>query len=197
MPVYIRNNFKILYIHVPKTGGTSLEHFFIRNGFGQFHFCTGIDPIFHTLKCSYQHFHGDLLKAIFKLNSFDLIIMTVRNPLDRIISEYKWRKINKDFDTWVRETFEMYKKNPFVYDNHIRPQYQFEVENTKVFKLEEGFEKIIDYLEKNLKISFNYRYIPVTNKSKSNEPVQLSEDTKNLIQEFYKEDFVRYGYEIL
>lgn len=189
MPVYIRDKIKILFIHVPKTGGTSVEHFFIRNGFGQFHYCTGKDPIFHSLNCSYQHFHGEMLKNIFKLTSFDLIFMVVRNPLDRIISEYKWRKPKEDFDSWIQKVLNGYKRNPYILDDHIRPQHEFEVEGTKIFKFEEGLENIVNFLGNFFRISFNYRYMPKANISNIETPISISDNSIESIYEFYKEDF--------
>jgi len=103
MPYYKEGN--ILFIHIPKTGGSSLETYF-ENIYTQT--CFGFDKKNilpeNINNISLQHLtyntiykYRDILDVSFneKLN----IITIVRNPYDRIISDLFWLKILKIGDT--------------------------------------------------------------------------------------------------
>ena len=98
------------------------------------------DELSH-LKTTPQHYHSRLLKKIFNLDEFDLQLAIIRNPFERIQSEFYWQNRQRehypDPETWFRTAKEGYRKNKYIYDNHIRPQKHFITPATEIFKLEE------------------------------------------------------------
>lgn len=93
MPVFQRDGKKVLFLHVPKAGGTSIEEFFKKNDWEISFLDRGGDLSWNKfMKCSPQHMHAEILEKIFKINSFHAIFITVRHPFERIKSEFKWRK---------------------------------------------------------------------------------------------------------
>ena len=216
MPLFIKNNKKILYVHIPKTGGTHLECYLINKKFkiNLYNKTKGnnIIPDNYCKKHSLQHQeykylykYRELLKIPFDDNLLKFCV--VRNPYDRMISELFWASsqiYNKNLNIQMKEDMtkeEVYKllleyfKRGDVWDNHDIPQYKFiEDENReiikdiKIFKLE-NFEKEMH----NLGFS-DYKNPKSINK---NYDKYLNEDSIKLINEKYKKDFELFGYEII
>lgn len=63
MPVFVKNNLKVLYVHIPKTGGTYIEDLFRQNGFDVKFWESNL--LGGALRCSPQHYHHELLNNIF------------------------------------------------------------------------------------------------------------------------------------
>jgi len=89
MPVFFRGSYRILFIHVPKAGGTSIEAFFEANGFKTAYLDRGGSPesLNAVRRCSPQHMHAALLEALFDPDMFDYVFMTVRHPVRRLLSK--------------------------------------------------------------------------------------------------------------
>jgi len=144
MPVLIKDDKFILFIHVPKTGGSFVELFFKHNGYKIAYLDRGLNvPNLNDIRlCSPQHMHAPILRETFDLDKFDHIFMSVRHPVKRLLSEYRMRLdplYPVDFNDWFTDIFEEYQKNPYVNDNHIRPQHEFWIEGARVFKQEDKF----------------------------------------------------------
>lgn len=202
MPIFRKENYNILYIHIPKTGGSSVESLFKQSGFELSLIDTGGPGSQNNLrKCSPQHYHFEMLANFLDLNKFDFIFSTVRNPITRLKSEFLMRnKLGSiDPNEWVRHTLDRYRDNPFIYDNHIRPQTTFVDDNVKVFKQEEGFnatwveqlEAIIPFkLYKGTTRDLNRKSLDGVSTS----DVNFSDTTLRTLASFYKDDFIRFGY---
>ena len=83
--------------------------------------------------CSPQHFHGTLLEQLFGAEEFDWAFMVVRHPVGRMVSQYRYEVHRRrqplpapPFFRWLRETILARRDNPYVRDNHLRPQHEFE-----------------------------------------------------------------------
>ena len=150
MPVYFskEKQISILYIHIPKCGGGSIESFFRDNQYDQKLF--SLNPL-GLLKCSPQHMHAGLLESILNIERFSYVFTVVRNPVSRLISEYKWRikhsTAENGFDYWYEITRKKYEKNNFYFDNHIRPMHEFITRRCDVLKLEDGLSNIPGKIE--------------------------------------------------
>ncbi len=98
MPIFTKNKIHILYVHIPKTGGSSVEGLFKKNKWQLSYLDKGgkkggkPDSLNSIRQCSPQHMHLEMLQTIFDLEKIDYIFMTVRHPVDRLISEYRMRK---------------------------------------------------------------------------------------------------------
>ena len=213
MPIFRTINKDILFVHIPKAGGTSVEKFFHANQFAVLFIDHAgaknqyMNSLNNLTKCSPQHMHGDLLKSYFDLSKFSSIFMMVRHPLDRIVSEYNFRmkiaKVEKkksvEINTWINETIQAYSSDPYIHDNHLRPQWHFLLDNCKIFKLEDSMNsKWVESVEKYCNIKFSIREVKVF--FSSGLPTRdigskLSRETSNLIYKFYEKDFEIFKYQ--
>ena len=205
----------LLYSSIPKTAGTAVLGYF-RKLDAEFYFDKVNNPLaeprFGILKCPSQHFHYDLLDSIFNIEAVDFSFSIVRNPFDRIKSDYVWsqRQLAKGgemipFDDWVTQVFEKYQSNPYFMDNHLRPQSEFVGPKIKrVFKYEDGMEQIISEVFKECKITISSGEIKLPKKNTSQEylpegmsmeDIKMSDETRKKIVKFYKDDFKNFGYE--
>jgi len=210
MPLYIYNDKKakrsvaVYFIHIPKCAGTTLEKMFASLGFQSF--LAPEDYLFarQYLKVPPTHFDIETIEKIFDLNklySFSI----VRNPYNRILSDYKWAKEKSNrteyfkamsFDEFCSNSFEEYKIDQTYLASHIKPQHKFISNNVKkVFKLEDGLETAIQQVFADLGIVISGNILlPRLNATNEN-PIEISNYTRELIYDFYKEDFEMLGYE--
>ena len=145
MPLIKEHN--LLFIHIPKTGGFSIEKFFNISAKSENLFEYG-KPRFNinNILFSPQHFTVKILKENLGLEYSKYFKFTfVRNPYDRIISGYYWRY-----------TYHLTKLNlnDFIYENlttikldHMIPQSEFVDESVdfigKTENLQQDFEKLL------------------------------------------------------
>jgi hypothetical protein len=152
--------------------------------------------------------HAQIYNALVRSAFYDYAFMVTRDPVNRLISQYKMRRqarvrrvtrlgIELDFppfDEWVRSTLQKYSDDPYIHDNHIRPQHEFHSSGVEVFKFEEGLEKVRAKLHKLLEIGPEnetpMRHVGMS----SDAPISLTDETLSLIQDFYIEDYKRFGY---
>jgi len=207
MPVMMKNGKRVLFVHIPKCGGSTLEKEMAVRGWRELLSIRGV----HTkdlsfLKCSLQHMHGELLNALLNLDEFDEIISIVRNPYDRFRSEYYWQLHQKIVslppDEWIIQTLENYHDNPFMYDNHIRPQSEFLVDGINWFRLEEkGINLALELVDQStpktnlITTLFNKSNKEHLKKSVKNKFIDnIFEENRELIIDFYREDYALFGY---
>lgn len=196
MPIYKKDGKAVLFVHVPKVGGTTIDHIFRSNGWLVTFQDGGGRPetILRHLKCSFQHFHADLLNRFLNPDSFDAVFTVLRDPVARLQSEYRWRRQHgkqpvADFDSWVSEIFRSYRRNPFVLDNHIRPQSQFLLPGAQVSVLEDGLAHTMDRLAARLNMPFRYDPARVQNASAPDAGMEMSRRTAWRVRRFYARDF--------
>lgn len=198
-------NINLLFIHIPKTGGTNIERKLLAK-YSQRLWSGGMsNPANAPYNggCFQHQFYSILYKYRDELEiNFENIKMfcVVRNPYDRIISDLLWRRlIKKDFTT--DEIYNVIKEN-YLYkkerDNHNVPQYRFitdenlEVnQDIKIFKCEE-LNEINHELNKFLGFNINIKQENV-NKDYS---MYLNKNSISLINEFYKKDFELFNYDL-
>jgi len=203
MPYYKEK--KMLFIHIPKTGGTMIEHS-IKENTPQTLYSSPTNSLldFPYNQKSLQHqFYTTIYKFRNKLDvNFDniKIFSVVRNPYDRIISDLFWFSlIKKDFT--AEQVYNVIKNN-YLYrddlDNHNEPQYKFIVDenselikNIKIFRTE-TLNESNDDLSKFVGFNINIRKEGI-NKDYSN---YLNKDSISLINIFYKKDFELFNYKL-
>lgn len=202
MPYYTKGSEKILYIHVPKTGGSSIEKYLVKEGYNQTHRTIQRNTVIPDVKynnISMQHQTYQTLYKHRKVLNIDFenasMIATIRNPYDRIISELKWRRMinpnSKPKDVFY--ALKKYLSSDNTYDNHKIPQYMFLInedgklnKDIKIFRCE------------NLTSELNsHGFTKYSGKNKSvNYDNYLNNDSIELINSYYKKDFEFFGYHI-
>lgn len=198
MPIFRINNKNILFIHVPKTGGTTIESFLELFGKMSFHSRGGrlLKPSKGsalTRSLPLQHFHAEVLESMFATDFFDYAFMVVRDPLERMKSEYRHSVALKhpdavlDFDHWVQLMLKLAELAPNLRNNHFRPQCQFKCFNAEVFKLEDGMEYLLDALCLRLGIA-SPGAIPHERKLVRDD-IDVKPKTKALIRHVFGEDY--------
>ncbi|MEY8842036.1 sulfotransferase family 2 domain-containing protein [Cribrihabitans sp. XS_ASV171] len=195
MPIYKNGGRSVLFIHIPKTAGTAIDHAFLRAGW-QVAFQDGggkPDTILRHLRCSFQHFHAALLREMMVLASFDAIFTVMREPMARLQSEYRWRRAQAaqplpPFDVWTNRMLDAYQGNSFVMDNHIRPQEQFILPQAQVTPLEKGLTHTMDQLSGKLGVEIPIHDGAQVNTSPDDQNLQLSEATRSRVTRFYGKD---------
>lgn len=196
MPLYQIDNKMVLHIHVPKCGGTSLERFLADYYFGLWSddFSLSSKQDRHTCqKVSPQHMHAVVLAEYLNLKKIALAFAVVRDPVSRLISEFLWahrdEKALSSPDLWVLTQLKRSIQEPSVLDNHIRAMHEFILPGTVVFRLEDGLEHLRNFLAGFFPgVSFP-DLMPAINRRKNREPVLLSASTRQLIRDFYADDY--------
>ena len=151
MPVFRQDGRAVLFVHVPKAGGSTLERLFAKSGWttGYRDPKGGVGSMNSVRRCSPQHMHRPMLEQVFRLDRFDAVFMTVREPLGRFRSEFAYRNADRvsataaEVEAWYDEAFRQYRHDPFVFDNHLRPQWEFHLPGSHVYRLEDGLEAVV------------------------------------------------------
>ncbi|MFC6342870.1 sulfotransferase family 2 domain-containing protein [Nocardioides hankookensis] len=201
----IKDGRSVLFIHIPKTGGTTIERMFAKAGW-EVHFREGKRArphVFPLLRCSPQHYHADLLVELFDVSRFDVVAGIVREPLARFRSEFSMRHRQLDSTdedqvaTWTERVLTRYAENPYALDNHLRPQTEFLLPGAEVYRLEDSLEAMVADLNARFDLGLPTK---VPHKLASHErgipssKVPLTPEVRSRVQEFYAADFADLGY---
>lgn len=196
MPVYTINGKNILFIHIPKTGGSAIGAELAKAG--QAHFEDAI--AFGNKIIRPKHAHAAILEAVFDPSMFDLVFTVVREPVARMISEFRYQSRKPGvhlagllgFDRWLSFSLARCRLDPSYRDNHFRPQSQFPILNTAVFRYEDGLDKPL--LEIARVTGHDFPDFPERVNSSPPVAVVASASSRTSINDFFREDFDRFGY---
>lgn len=213
MPVFLKGERSVLFIHIPKSAGSSIEQVGYCNGWNETFSMRGRElKDLGFFKSTPQHLHLSVLREIFDLDAFDNVFTVVRNPFSRIKSEYYWQRAQGLTgvapDYWLQDTFSRYMENNYLYDNHIRPQVEFlpDTNNSDIFKLEEAgvksagdiFNSYGHGVESSFRRVWGHFFAHRVSKKSTLDPSIESafKRQEELIYKFYEEDFKVLNYEI-
>ena len=207
MPLYQLRKGKtektVLFIHVPKTGGTAIETYFRAIGFAGYFDPPTYMPVRPYLKVPPTHYDYGVLKRLYNLDAL-YSFAVVRHPVRRMVSEYKWALekstvaatlAGMSFADYLTFMFEQYRRDENVAAGHFKPQVRFVGDKvSKIFKYEAGLENIIAHVLKDVGLAFEGQVrLPVVNHT-AERKVEQSAEGIDLIREFYAEDFTAFGY---
>lgn len=216
MPVFSKGKVNILFLHIPKSAGSTIEKIADDLGWEESFSIRGKSlKEIRYCKASLQHLHAKPLESILNFQQFDSIFTVVRNPFSRFKSEYYWQRSQRitelSVDDWVFDTFERYWKDSYVYDNHIRPQVEFLPSSAQfeVFKLEErGVERakelFCDYFNESRNVNswvgrLRLLFTPERQEKRSMKDPEIEasfESHYERIVDFYKQDYSKLSYKI-
>jgi len=210
---YIKNlnkSINILYIHIPKTGGTTVEKYL------SYQFNNGKPLLPQNLFSPHTHmfkflFYGSpqhqsyrtLMKYKDKLGIITTnlkIFASVRNPYTKIVSDlFHYRLINKNssqshvYNALIRFVF---SKNKF--DNHNLPQYTFVINNNGVIPPNIKIINNESLTKDMINLGYiNFDKINIQNKghvNKKNYYKYLNNNSIKLINHIYDKDFQLFNY---
>lgn len=206
MPIVKTGSGLIYYAHVPKCGGSSVEDY-LRDRFGPLGFLnkafTALPARQRWSQTSPQHIDRVSLDQLFPPDYFVAAFAVVRHPVARALSAWQFQvQVEKavspalPFATWLREQAKILHENPFLADNHLRPQGDFMGEDCTIFHLEHGLDAIIPWLDALVGDQAGPRAMAHANSrdgSRSAAPAPTAADIA-LIGEIYAGDFARFGY---
>lgn len=205
MPFFKASQKIIYFAHVPKCGGSAVEHY-LHARFGAVGF---VDPHFYSVpgpqqwtRSSPQHVPADILDRLFPADFFDASFAVVRHPVDRLVSEYHYLRdhLNRidrteSFSTWISHLDRAIAENFWLYDNHLRPMVDMVPAQATIFRLEDGLEQVIPYLDGLVGVCDRpLRIEPVLTRDPSILKVVPSPDDIATIERLYGQDFETFGY---
>jgi len=231
---------RLEFIHVPKAGGSFIEHIAVKHNasWGACHYLKKFNqgksfcPPTKRLErkdiwTETSGWHAPLGNRPSKYwpawAKNAAMFMVVRNPYDRMVSEYKFQRryrrfmmVEHDHTNWtVSEWIYHHVKDvqdhpdpPFQpnmsspvasthyrHDGHFAPQSDFLVPNVQVLQLEHLSETLGCLLDAYGLGDWRLHFAPANTAQGSETASTLDERTRKLIGEVYHDDFVNFGYE--
>lgn len=202
MPVFTKSKERILFVHIPKTGGSSIEQYFRYHGWVETHRKGGGVKAIHATWREYE-----------KWGDFDYRFTVIRDPLERFRSSIlhlsedisAQLKIFRYFGTgpnWdineqrLEEFIGIINKKPEWLGNHVRPQSDFlkTNEKVKIFRYPESMTEIPLVLNAmfDVPISRSGHGIQHLKKSIPESKPVFTKAQEEIIKQYYKKDYKRF-----
>ena len=120
----------VFFMHIPKTGGSSVEKYFKILG-SKVQFFEEFNHLQDLMRCSpVNHLDYQLIDKIFDLKKFVFRFAIIRNPFSRLASEFRFRKgrnrnwskdvtIYDRVEPWCLDVLSSYAKNQYYFSNHL------------------------------------------------------------------------------
>ena len=194
MPIYKHKHTgkRFLFVHIPRTAGRFLTENFKSNGFELedsfiWESVDGIEP---------AHFHRELYQKYLNVDGIEHISI-VRNPVDRFISTsiFLTRMYGDDIQEAMEDPMmfsSMIQNFPLSEGvNWFRPQMDFISDETRLWKLEDGFgEDFEQWLGEVLEMEIEIKKVPYK-KLTTDEDNKLKKSAKLIdnITLLYKRDY--------
>lgn len=225
MPLFTKNNRNILFVHIPKTAGTSIEAAFMDAEYTELflHVPSRDDP--DRAPCNPQHWHHGLVQRwIYPAYKIHSEFAIVRNPFTRCISEFFWRgkpnrgfndKFYQELQTFIVQNLNKYIENEKLFqttkesflkenkkfhaDNHWRPQWHFVGKNTQIFKYETLHSKCWPTIKTKYSLTNMHHKnakIPPDIVRPSRMGIDTSSEFKELYLQVYQKDHTQFGYDL-
>lgn len=196
MPVYTIAGRRILFVHVPKTGGMAISAALQQAG--DMRFDAALRQGGHRFQP--RHAAADTITSLYDPDWFDFIFLVVRDPVARAVSEYRYQRRKSGlhlarltgFDTWLARALSRSAKDPSYRDNHFRPQTDFLLPQAQVFRYEDGLSAPLDALSALTGLDLTAR-LALRNPSPE-PPFTPSDRSLDRLATAYRRDFETFGY---
>ena len=175
----IIDKYKTIFIHIPKTAGTSISTYFneqqtrLRMQPGKH------DTIYHIKQRFFNIY-----------NSYSKFTI-VRNPYDRMVSWYSFLKGNSSkevvpFNEWIKDHSKLWHIDDPKY--FVGPQYVWINETVSILKYENLKEDLNNFFNNEIDL-------PIINKSKRKDYLSYyNEESLDIVYNKHREDFKRFNY---
>lgn len=210
------NNKKLAFIHIPKNAGTTIERIGYKNGIEWGRYQVENDYFLTNSKntdiCYNWHVPPRLFSNYNPYDGYDTFCI-IRNPINRIISEFKWHNINDktkdnkiDLNIWLNNILNY--DNVFITggiidrmgcrDGHLFPQYFYIYDKLSnktcdhiliIDDLTNQFNELMKKYKYKVRLDENSIYNKSNFKINKND---ISESNLMKIHELYKTDFKLY-----
>lgn len=206
----------LLFVHIPKTGGTSVEAYLRAKGAVALH---GQGAGWSRLPL--QHLHREAWTEVAPAGFWDAGFAILRDPKARLISEFRmraeplspklrplgWLRAARnrlegrptyglrlenrieflDFDAWVPRVFEATRRDPLHRSNHLRPQADFVDPALTLFRFEDGLDPVFRWID----AIAGTPPAPGPFHERRSEPIPVAcaPGTDRAIRDFYAEDY--------
>lgn len=212
MPIFRCRGQEIYFAHIPKCGGKTVEKY-LESRFGDLALLNSRAKFQMTgqewTRTSPGHILWEDLSLLYPENWFNASFAIVRHPIARAVSAYNFRTSRLvsispgiDFSTWFSQASKISAKHEFAFDNHLAPQHRFVGQDTTIFKVEDGLDKIIPYVDQiagdtndEHTIGWSNKSTTVSAKKRFYHVAPFPEDMAELIYDVYAQDFEQFGYE--
>ena len=193
MPLYRHGANIVFFVHIPKTGGTTVEYALRSAGAAEALRFKGKRPF---SKSTLQHMHASVYEDAVSRSFYDWSFAIVRNPFNRFASEYKMKVLDaggsEDLEWFAETNFRRFGEYKFTRDNHIRPQHEFVAKHVELFRFEDGLDAPIRAAVGHLGLPMPE--IPHAKRGSSGK-IRTTRRAVSLIADFYAADFERFGYD--
>lgn len=210
MPIVKFRDKLIYFSHIPKCGGASVESYLAKISKGNIGF---VDNGYHSLQkgikwnnSSPQHIDGQSLERLFPVTFFDAFFAIVREPIERFESAFNFQKnIEKtiDPDTKINDFISSLDPKSISrfgqFDGHFMPQFMFLHPRASytLFKLEDGMERVKEYLDKLLfenKLTLKIPHLNAKAPGKNTQKEILTSENETKLKAIYKHDYSLFNY---
>ncbi|MDJ0630907.1 MAG: sulfotransferase family 2 domain-containing protein [Rhodobacter sp.] len=200
----------IWFAHCPKAGGTSVEQFMVAHwgdAVGHLHWGWDLwwqrggwrlaDPPNSPQHLIWRDAEQHLARRP------DAVFAVIRDPVDRMASEYRWQRgkrrgsrIGKalaklPFSLWLRIMLAAAARFPHAFDNHFRCQADFVPDGAKLFRLEDGLDRIAPWLEA---VTGAVCPADIPHSLPGEGRTEISPRDRALIARAFAPDYARFGY---
>lgn len=203
MPYFKNDTVNVLFIHIPKTGGTAVEYYLSRSytiplsNSALYFFDTTFSHVslqHQTLSTILDH------RSRFNIEYTPMIFTVVRNPYTRLISDLSFNKLITHTEAactitnTIKSYLQRFAEDETVLDNHVRPQHHFLIVDGKIdpsihILRQETLASDMDAL--------GFKNFPIKNESSCNYYNLLTFEAVSLINTVYKQDFLYFGYDMI
>jgi hypothetical protein len=203
----------VQFAHVPRCGGSAVENYLTAR-FGPLAFLDRrhlkVAESARWSSTSPQHLEQEALARLLPPAWIARSFALVRHPEDRILSVFRYqrdleRTIPADmaFADWLADLPERRADEPHYLDNHPRPASDLVPEGATVFRLEDGMDPVIGWLDRIEGAKRQPRTIAADNayaarmKQAEREPspaLTFTPELRARIHDLYAVDFDRFGY---